>query len=532
MTGKRAKPTEEAATAALAGRELAAAHRILKARKARDSLIEFTEFTMPDVVTPDDATKTRYSAQYFHKALAAALEEVEKGNLLRLIITFPPRHGKSELTSRRFPAWLLGRDPYRHIIFGTYNQEFSEDYGRDVRGIIESDQYRQVFPGTTLAKGSKAADRLATEQGGKCFFVGRGGSSTGRGADFLIIDDPLKDRKEAQSATIRKELWDWYQDTMSSRLMSDLGAIIIIMTRWHEDDLVGRLTDPSNPHYQAEEAAQWKIINIPAIAEEDDVLNRRPGEALWPERFGIEWLERKRLGNPVGFSALYQQRPTPAEGDFFRKEYLPTYRAENLPKKLRVYAASDHAVGTKQTNDRNCLLIVGVDEHDVIWLLDCWWKRAKADETVEAMIRLMKRWKPVVWWAEGGHISKSIGPFLQRRMREEKVYINIREQTPAGDKEQRAQSINGRAAMGMVRFPAGAPWTQDAIDECLKFPGGRNDDFVDALAHIGLGLHRLLKAPVDPEKKPAPARGTFGWVKAEAAAAKKAERIKLNLAGW
>jgi predicted phage terminase large subunit-like protein len=514
-----------------ADRQLAAVRRVLKAKKSKESLIEFTEFTMPHVEFPDDATKTRYSAQYFHKALAAALEEVDKGNLLRLIITFPPRHGKSELTSRRFPAWLLGRDPYRHIMFGTYNQPFAEDYGRDVRAIMEGDQYKQVFAGTTLAKGSKSADRLGTDQGGRCVFVGRGGSATGRGADFLIIDDPLKDRAEANSATIRQELWDWFNDTMSTRLMSDTGAIIIIMTRWHEDDLVGRLTDPTNPYYNAEEAKQWKIINIPAIAEDDDILGRKPGEALWPDRFGVEYLEGFRRRNPVGFSALYQQRPTPAEGDFFKREHLIRYQPQELPKKLKIYAASDHAVGIKQTNDRNCLLIVGVDENDVIWILDCWWQRAKSDETVEAMISLMKRWKPIVWAAEGGHISKSIGPFLQRRMREEKVYINIREQTPAADKQQRAQAINGRAAMGMVRFPAIAPWVSDAIDELLKFPGGRNDDFVDALAHIGLLLNKLLKAPVETVKDTGPKVGTFGWIKEETKRQERQDRIRLNLAG-
>jgi hypothetical protein len=144
--------------------------------------------------------------------------------------------------------------------------------------------------------------------------------------------------------------------------MSDTGAIIIIMTRWHEDDLVGRLTDPTNPHYNAEEAAQWKIINIPAIAGEDDILGREPGEALWPERFGLDYLESFRRRNPVGFSALYQQEPTPADGDFFKVEHAAHLSQQERPKNLRVYAASDHAVGTKQTNDRTCLLIVGVDE--------------------------------------------------------------------------------------------------------------------------------------------------------------------------
>lgn len=531
--GRPAKAPPPDRAAQQADRQLAAAKRILKSKKAKDSLIEFTEFTMPSVEDPEDALRSRYDAQYFHKALAAALEEVEAGRMLRLIVTFPPRHGKSELTSRRFPAWLVGRDPYRHIIFATYNQPFSEDYGRDVRGIMQSDQYRQVFPGTSLAKGSAAADRLKTEQGGMLAFVGRGGSSTGRGADFLIIDDPLKDRQEANSATTREELWSWYNDTMSTRLMSDTGAIIIIMTRWHEDDLVGRLTDPTNPHYNEEEAQTWKIINIPAIAGEDDVLGREPGQALWPQRFGLDYLESFRRRNPVGFSALYQQQPTPEDGDFFKSEMIVTYRQEDLPPRdrLRVYAASDHAVGTKQTNDRTCLLIVGVDEFDNIWLLDSWWKRGKADEVVEEMIKLMKRWKPLVWWAEGGHISKSIGPFLFKRMREEKVYINIREQTPAADKQARAQSIAGRMGMKMVKFPKYLSWCESAIQELLKFPQGRHDDFVDTLAHIGLGLDKLLRAPAEQIQTHGPKVGTFGWVKQASESRKKVEKLKLNLAG-
>lgn len=527
----KSEAIERKAAVDTAAKQISAAKRILKARKAKASLIEFTEFTMPGIENPDDTDTSRYDAQYFHRALAAALEEVEAGRLLRLIVTFPPRHGKSELTSRRFPAWLVGRDPYRHVMFATYNQPFAEDYGRAVRGIIQSQQYKTVFPGTTLAKGSAAADRLVTEEGGMMAFVGRGGSSTGRGADFLIIDDPLKDREEASSATTRESLWDWYNDTMSTRLMSDTGAIVIIQTRWHEDDLVGRLTDPTNPKFNAEEAETWKIINIPAIAGDDDVLGREPGAALWPEKFGLPYLESFRRRNPVGFSALYQQQPTPEDGDFFKTEMLAAYRQTDLPKNLRVYAASDHAVGIKQSNDYTCLLIVGVDEFSNIWLLDCWWKREKTDKVVEAMIDLMKRWKPLVWWAESGHISKSIGPFLFKRMREEKVYVTIREQVPSADKQTRAQSINGRAAMGMVRFPQHLPWYDRARQECLKFPQARHDDFVDALAHIGLGLDRILKAPVEQAKTGAPKVGTMGWLKAQSAAANRQKKLTQTLGG-
>lgn len=523
-----AKPSIDAAK-----RQLSAAKRVLKARQAKDGLIAFTEFTMPGIENPDDTDTSRYQAQYFHKALAAALEEVEAGRILRLIVTFPPRHGKSELTSRRFPAWLVGRDPYRHVMFATYNQPFAEDYGRAVRGIMQSQQYKTVFPGTTLAKGSAAADRLVTEEGGMLAFVGRGGSSTGRGADFLIIDDPLKDREEANSATTRETLWDWYNDTMSSRLMSDTGAIVIIQTRWHEDDLVGRLTDPTNPKYNAEEAETWKIINIPAIAGDDDVLGREPGTALWPEKFGLPYLESFRRRNPVGFSALYQQQPTPEDGDFFKTEMLAGYRQNDMPavKNMRIYAASDHAVGTKQTNDYTCLLIVGVDEHSNIWLLDCWWKREKTDKVVDAMIDLMKRWKPLLWWAESGHISKSIGPFLFKRMREEKVYVAIREQVPAADKQTRAQSISGRASMGMVRFPTHLAWCERARQECLKFPQGRHDDFVDTLAHIGLGLDRIVRAPSEGQSAAAPKVGTMGWMKAASNHERSQSKLILSLGG-
>lgn len=521
----KATPAMRERSVATAMQQIIAAKRILKARAANDNLIPFTEFTMPGVRNPDNPDESRYDAQYFHKALAAALEEVEAGRILRLIVTFPPRHGKSELTSRRFPAWLVGRDPYRHVILATYNQPFAEDYGRAVRAIMQSNSYRTVFPGTTLAKGSAAADRLVTEQGGMLAFVGRGGSSTGRGADFLIIDDPLKDREEANSATTREALWDWYNDTMSTRLMSDTGAIIIIQTRWHEDDLVGRLTDSSNPKYNPEEAATWKIINIPAIAEDDDVLNRPVGAALWPEKFGLPYLESFRRRNPLGFSALYQQRPTPEDGDFFKPEMLAPYRQADLPKNLRKYAASDHAVGVKQSNDYTCLLVVGVDEWSNIWLLDCWWKREKTDKVVEAMIDLMRKHKPLIWWAEKGHISSSIGPFLQRRMREEKVYVAIREQVPSADKVTRAQSIAGRMSMGMVRFPSFVPWYDRAREECLKFPNGRNDDFVDTLAHVGLGLERIIKAPVEAVAVGAPKVGTMGWIKA----AGKLERDKAKL---
>lgn len=529
---------EEAAAAQAEAERIALQHqrraamRLLKARQARDSLIAFTKFTMPDKEDPDDAELSRYQDQYFHRALAAALEEVEAGRKLRLIITFPPRHGKSELSSKRFPAWYIGRDPYRYVAVCTYNQTFAEDFGKAVRGIMLTPGYKQIFPNVELRTGSKAADRLETEEGGALFFLGRGGTITGRGADLIIIDDPIKNSEEARSETVRNQLWEWYQNDIKSRFMSDTGAMIIIQTRWHEDDLVGRITDPANPHYDIEEAERWEIINIPAIAEENDVLGRQPGQALWPERFGLDYLNAFKRSNPRGFSALYQQRPTPEDGDFFQAHMITTYRAGDAPKQLRIYAASDHAVGIKQENDKTCLLIVGVDEQSRIWLLDCWWRRAKTDAVVDAMIALMKKWKPLTWWAESGHISKSIGPFLYKRMAEEKVFVHVKEQVPSKDKVTRAQSIQGRMAMNMVRFPGYEAWFEDAKQELLKFPQARHDDFVDTLAHIGLGLASQIKAAPAPSVKSAgPAVGTLAWVKHDAKFRQLQQRRMANMRG-
>lgn len=519
------------AAAADARRKLWAAERALKVKQAFDDLIAFTEITMPHPREPDDPSLSRYSAQYFHRTLAAALQEVEAGRMPRLIITFPPRHGKSELTSKRLPAWFIGRDPYRSLILGTYNQPFAETWGKKVREVIKSDAFAQVFPGVELEKGSEASHSMKTTEGGELAFVGRGGSATGRGGDLLIIDDPMKDRDEANSDAVRKEVWDWFNDTISTRLMSDTGSIVIIMTRWHEDDLVGRLTDPTNPCFNEEEAGQWKILNIPALAEENDVLGRQPGEALWPEKFGVKFLEGFRRRNPTGFASLYQQRPTPEDGDLIRKDMIITYEPQDIAgKRLRMYAASDHAVGLKQRNDPSCLIVIGIDEWDVIYVLDVVWGKIETDKIVEKMIDLMDRHRPLIWWAEHGHISKSIGPFLKKRMGERGVYTNIVESPVAADKPTRAQSIIGRMGNGKVRFPKHAPWLENARGEMLKFPQGRHDDFVDALAHIGLGLRRQVAGRSGDEERKArqPLPGSFAYMKKASAHARGRSSTPLN----
>ncbi len=515
-------------------RYLLALKRRRAALSARDDLLDFARLMMPKQDAPEDPDQSEYQTAKHHRVIAAALEEVSKGNIRRLIINLGPRHGKSQLTSRLFPAWYLGRNPHHSLILGTYGEKFSWDFGRDVRGLIQDPIYNQVFPDVRLLSGAASVDRLELEQSGKMFFVGRGGSLTGRGGHGLILDDPIKDRVEADSQTTREKLWNWYNQVLKTRLLSSTGWIILIQTRWSGDDLIGRLMDPMNSCYSAAEAKKWRIIDLPAIAKENDVLGRKEGEALWPERFPITYLEEMREADPRGFQALYQGSPTPDKGNFFDGDRIRTYaRPTDRPSndQLRFYCASDHAVSTKQDRDKTCLIPIGVDEHDNIWIMDnVEWGRWETDVVVEKMIDMMERYKPLMWWAERGHISKSIGPFLRKRMLERSTFVAIDEIVPVLDKKQRAQSLQGRISMGKVYFPSYAPWYAEARDQLMKFPFGGHDDFVDALAYIGLGLALQVRSrPVKAVDK-GPKEWTLGWIKKQTRAAEKARSAQSG--GW
>lgn len=503
----RAKEIEAQQELQKAERQLALLKRQQKALQAHDDLLEFTQFTMPDPEDPNNVERSLYEPARYHRLIAKALQGLEQGEYTQLILCMPPRAGKSELATRRFVPWVSGRNPKWNIAIGSYSDTMAQDFGADIRSIMQSSAYKQVFPKAALQRGGTAKDRLQTDQGGLLVAVGRGGALTGRGAHLLVLDDVFKDFEEARSKAVRDQAWNWFTKVAMTRRMGKK-LVLIIMTRWHEDDIVGRLTDPANPEYSEDEAKGWKIINLPAIAEENDPLGRNVGEALWPERFDINFLNQQKRLDPLGFSALYQQRPTVEDGILFRQEHVRYYTKDQLPADLRYYSASDHAVSTEQRADSTVLLTVGVDRWDNIYLVDCWWDQKPTDIVCEAMLAMGQRRKPIFWWAEKGHISKSIGPFLKKRMQETGTYINIREVTPSKDKETRAQAIAARMALGMVFFPREAPWTERFVEQLLKFPQGRHDDAVDALAYIGLGL-RQQNGPSarEPERSVRP--GTF-----------------------
>jgi len=431
-----------------------------------------------------------------HRLIARKLEAVERGEIKRLMITMPPRHGKSMLASEYFPAWYLGRNPDHYVIAATYSQDLADDFGRKVRDQISDPSYQSIFPGVKLKTDSTSAkrfhvsgslqDTIVTGQDGAYFAVGVGGPLTGRGAHLLLIDDPVKNREDAESEVIRKKTKDWYTSTAYTRLMPG-GRIIVIQTRWHEDDLSGwLLTDHRHEG--------WDVLDLPAISDD--------GKALWADQYPVEVLEKiKRAIGPRDWSALYQQRPSPESGDYFKREWIHSYEKAPDLRELKVYGASDYAV-TSNGGDYTAHCVIGIDPMDRIYLLDLWRQQASSDVWVDAFCDLVAKWKPIGWAEETGQINSGVGPFLTKRQRERKAYVHRETFPTRGDKAIRAQSIRGRIASNGLYIHKDAPFLTDLVSEMMAFPVGVHDDQVDALGLAGQLLDKMQTGKHWAEPKP------------------------------
>lgn len=440
----------------------------LKRRQAKDSLLAFTSYTNP-----------LYVPANHHRLICDKLEAVERGEIDRLMIFMPPRHGKSELASKRFPAWCLGRKPSRQIIAASYNSDLANDFGRNVRNIVAEPEFGQVFPGVGLSPDSHAANRMNTSHGGAYVAAGVGTAVTGRGAHIALIDDPFKDREEADSERRRDLVWDWYRSTLFTRLMPG-GAIVLIQTRWHEDDLAGRLL---------ESGTEWEVLDLPAI--------NAAGEALWPEWYDIAALERiKATIGPREWSALYQQKPQPDEGTFFQRAWFKEW--ESLPA-LRYYGSSDYAV-TDGDGDYTVHRVWGIDSAGAIYRVDGWRGQATSDVWIERKLDLIAKYKPLAWFGEGGVIQKAIEPMLKRRMLERKAFCRLEWLPSMADKPTRARSFQAMAASGRVYLEK-----QADISEYLAFPAGKHDDEVDTASLIGRAIDQahpaMIAAKPEPKKR-------------------------------
>ena len=503
-------------------RVLLAAKRQKKIVEARDSLRAFIELMMPDPEAPDDVDRTLFQCEPHHRVLVDTVEAVEAKRMMRAAVSMPPQHGKSLILSRFGLAWIIGRNPHMRVLFATYSDGLAQTRGDEVREVLQSPLFRAVFPKATLAKGSQSKTEMRFTAGGSLNFVGRGTATTGRPADLFVIDDPYKDAEEGGSATILQQVKDWFAAVVFSRCHV-LTPILVVHTRWNEDDLLGWQCDPEHPENRAnpQRAKRWKYVNLPTPVDDPllaKALGLEVGSPLWPTRFPLHHLKEAEENDPRIYAALYRGQPSPEQGDFFKAEHFLTYLPHELPKELRFYGASDHAVSEKQRADATCLVVGGVCRDDILWIApNVWWDRKPTDVVVEAMLDMIAEYQPLWWRAASDHISKAIGPFLRKRMLERRVFGNIVESPEIGDKLQKAQAIQARMSMGLVRFPAGAPWLTRAKSELLKFPHAKHDDFVDALAHLGRGLRVMFGRRPDQsaanENVLSPKPGSLGWVK-------------------
>lgn len=491
----------------------AAAQELLRRRRARASLTEFARYIdVPGApVSEDEDTESFQSvetqlAAHHILTLEAIQRCIEKPNG-RLMLLMPPGSAKSTYGSVVAPAWIMGKKPNYRMIGVSYGSDMARKFGRRTRSIIKQAKYATLFA-TGLSAESSAADEWALENASEYMSGGILSGITGNRADCVVVDDPFKGRQDADSEVIRERTIAEYEESVLTRLKPG-GSLIIINTRWHNGDLSGSIL-PEN--YAGEsgiirgrDGEDWEVICLAAKCERaDDPLGRAIGEYIWPEWFGPDhWAKFERL--PRTWNALFQQRPSPETGDYFKREWI--HPMEHTPPRdnMLVYGGSDYAV-TANGGDYTVHGVIGIDPDGNPWLLDVWRKQASSDVWVDAFCDLVKKWKPIGWAEETGQIKSGVGPFLTKRMMETGAYVAREQFATRGDKAVRAQSFRGLIATRGLRVPRDAPWLSDLIAEMMSFPVGVHDDQVDMLGLIGQLLDRMFKGslPTPHVFKPEP----------------------------
>lgn len=447
------------------------------------------------------ASQGRWKPARHLQLLNRKLIDVMRGRTKRLAVFMPPRHGKSELVSKYFPASWLGENPDDRVMLASYEAGFAASWGRKVRDLMHGEI--GDLCDVHVREDSKAANSwdLSSRLGGMTT-AGVGGPMTGKGARLLIIDDPVKNAEEASSATIQQRNWDWYTSTAYTRLEPD-GAVVLLQTRWHQMDLGGQILS-----HATENGEHWDVVNLPAIAEENDLLGRSPGEALWPERFDLAGLERiKKTIGAYWFSALYQQRPSPASGGKFLREWFRYHRAseagdgvrklDNGPavnlRDCRKFGVLDLAFSQKREADWTVLGAFGVDQKSNLLLLDLDRRKIEAPGLVAMVRNMVDRHNLAYVCVEANGAQLAIVQGLRN------AGITIRPLHAEADKLTRSLTAQVRCETGQVYFPWGAPWLAEFEDELLLFPRGRHDDQVDVLSYGALEVFRFGAAS-EPEE--------------------------------
>lgn len=451
---------------------------------------------IPTVPLTDEADEDQFSVMKLnklaahHDLLLQSLQRLEEGRLPNLMVLMPPGSAKSTYSDVVFVPWFMSRKSRRNVILASYASEIAEKQGRRARQLIKSQSFSNLMQ-IGLMNDQKAAHQWTLTNGSEFMAGGILSGLTGNRGALGILDDPIKGRAEAESDTIRDKTWNAYIDDFCSRLIPGAPQVII-QTRWHEDDIAGRILpenwDGESGMFDGRDGRKWFVLCVPAIADrKDDPVGRQIGETLWPEWFSHEHWAPFKL-NKRTWSSLYQQKPTPDEGTFFQKGWLRRYRPGSEPAHLNKYLTSDHAPGGQDHNDFNCLRMWGVDALGDLYLLDGFRTQQTMDTSVDKALAMCAKHKPFAWFPEDDNNWKSIAGFVTRRMRETGIYARIEPITPHGaDKPTKAQPFQAMAASGRVWIPEG-PEGDEVIEQYIKFPGGKHDDEVDAASVIGRAL--------------------------------------------
>ena len=522
-----------------------AAKHLLKLKDAENSFLGFVKIVEPT-----------FTLAPFQLDLIDKLDKLEKGELVNdkgeqarnLLVTMPPRHAKSTFSTVLFPAYFMAKNPTRYILSCSYNAMLAQDFGRQVRDRSSSVEVQQAFPDFKMASDSRAADVWRTELGGAYFGVGIGGTTTGRPANLLIVDDPVKSREDAESATQRNKIWDFYTAALSTRLQPDgLGQApsqIVILTRWHPDDLAGRLMRTADW-----KEGLWMHLDYPAIKKEggkkvsrrllptDHPMYLDSGElskispakrtvseeneiALWPERFPLEELKRRERLNPRDFASLYQQKPYIEGGNILKSEWWKYYPEDLNPNTFQtLIIAADTAFKKTESADYSVAIVAGLTQDGDIYIVDVHRGRWDYPELRQRLISINSTWRGRglrALYVEDKASGQSILQDLRRESGIAVVPYKV-----ATDKVSRVNSITPMIQGGRVFLPEKAPWLDSFVEECVAFPSGKHDDQVDSLS---MCIDILSKQTITPEM-------LFGSLQAENSLNQEMYKRKDSLGG-
>lgn len=465
-------------------------------QKNRSELISFAHAVYPG-----------YADGAHHRHIAKLFKDILEGRKKRVIINIAPRFGKSLLTSYLFPAWFLGHKPNSKVLMATHTAGLSEDFSRQVRNLISSEEYREIFPGTTLADDSQGASKWNTAQGGTYYAVGVGGSIAGRGADLCVIDDPHSEQDvRTGSRLVFDQAWSWYQTGPRQRLQWG-GSIVVLMTRWGLLDLTARLIDHQikNP-----DADQWEVVEFPAILNESTPEEK----SLWPEKWSLEELRTTRAAiDPRYWTSQYQQNPTSEIAAIIKREHWQMWEEEKPPPCSYIMMSVDTAHEAKTTADYSACTTWGVFYKDIetgrdagkqsanIILLDAFKDRMEFPELKEVLYKHWKEWQPDTFLVE----KKAAGAPLIQEFR--RMGIPVSEYSPSrgtrtasNDKISRVNAISDIFASGKVWAPD-RRWAKEVIEECAAFPVGEKDDYVDTVSQALLRFRQGGFIPLDSDEQ-------------------------------